>query len=482
MTVQSQEPKIRRRFLAGDQDAFARLSGDHNPLHVDPLAARRLIFGGPVVHGVHLLLWALDVFVRPTKVFITNLSVQFVAPILVGAEVALDGEISGPSRHHLRITNKNGEPIVVIDVTWADYNNDPKNWGASLNPDCPEIKVPRIVSSKDVANILGGLDLHLNPNLAGKLFPHLSKAIDPSLLAAVLATSRIVGMEYPGQHSIFSSMSFDAVEKPTSSSTLDYRVVRVRPSLSVTDIEISGGGLEGRIRALFRPPPAIQAKIGELSPQVNNHEFTGQRALIIGGSRGLGEVTAKLLAVGGADVRLTYHVGQEDGERVKNEITDSGGRAKCFAFDVLAPLSHLTKLLENERKTTMLGYFATPHIGAGTNNSYSDDYFRRLMRTYVDGFRSTVKAISADSGNKKLKVLYPSSIYVVDASSNVKEYAAAKEAGERVCAELSTEIGFKFVAPRFPRLATDQTVRLFSKQAPDASTILLDAIRQLMEK
>jgi len=482
MTVQSQEPKVWRRFQAGDQDAFARLSGDHNPLHVDPLAARRLIFGGPVVHGVHLLLWALDVFVRPTKVSITNLSVQFVVPILVGAEVALDGETSEPSRHHLRITNKNGEPVVVIDVTWADYNNDPKNWGASLNPDCPEIKEPRIVSSKDVANILGCLDLHLNPNLAWKLFPHLSKALDPSLLAAVLATSRIVGMEYPGQHSIFSSMSFDVVEKPTSSSTLDYRVVRVRPGLSVTDIEISGGGLKGRIRALFRPPPAIQAKIGELSAQVNNHEFAGQRALIIGGSRGLGEVTAKLLAVGGADVRLTYHVGQEDGERVKNEITDNGGHAKCFAFDVLASVPHLTKQLENGRQTTMLGYFATPHIGTGTNNSFSDAFFQRLMRTYVDGFRSTVRAISADSGDKKLKVLYPSSVYVVDASSNLKEYAAAKEAGERVCAELSTEIGFKFVAPRFPRLATDQTVRLFSEKVPDASTILLDAIRQLLDK
>ena len=65
MTVQSLKPKMRRRFQAADQDAFAHLSGDHNPLHVDPVAARRLIFGGPVVHGIHLLLWALDAFVRP---------------------------------------------------------------------------------------------------------------------------------------------------------------------------------------------------------------------------------------------------------------------------------------------------------------------------------------------------------------------------------------------------------------------------------
>ncbi|HNC74922.1 MAG TPA: MaoC/PaaZ C-terminal domain-containing protein, partial [Elusimicrobiota bacterium] len=35
------------------QNAFARLSGDANPLHVDPAAARRLLFGRAVVHGVH---------------------------------------------------------------------------------------------------------------------------------------------------------------------------------------------------------------------------------------------------------------------------------------------------------------------------------------------------------------------------------------------------------------------------------------------
>ena len=50
-----------RTFTLDDQLAFAALAGDFNPLHVDPLAARRLIFGEVVVHGVHAVLWALDV-------------------------------------------------------------------------------------------------------------------------------------------------------------------------------------------------------------------------------------------------------------------------------------------------------------------------------------------------------------------------------------------------------------------------------------
>ena len=49
-----------RSFSIADQTAFATLSGDFNPLHIDAVAARRLMFGRPVVHGIHLLLWALD--------------------------------------------------------------------------------------------------------------------------------------------------------------------------------------------------------------------------------------------------------------------------------------------------------------------------------------------------------------------------------------------------------------------------------------
>ena len=49
-----------RRFTVADQADFAAMSGDFNPMHMDPLAARRTQAGEPVVHGMHALLWVLD--------------------------------------------------------------------------------------------------------------------------------------------------------------------------------------------------------------------------------------------------------------------------------------------------------------------------------------------------------------------------------------------------------------------------------------
>lgn len=72
-----------RHFGRADQDAFAALSGDWNPIHVDPVAARRLLFGEPVTHGVHLAMWALDALAaaRPEIAGFARIAVPAAAPI-----------------------------------------------------------------------------------------------------------------------------------------------------------------------------------------------------------------------------------------------------------------------------------------------------------------------------------------------------------------------------------------------------------------
>ena len=54
-------------FLIEDTTEFARISGDWNPIHTDVIAARRLIAGEAVVHGILGLLWAIESYVDNHK-------------------------------------------------------------------------------------------------------------------------------------------------------------------------------------------------------------------------------------------------------------------------------------------------------------------------------------------------------------------------------------------------------------------------------
>src|SRR5665213_791706 len=79
-------PNTERIFGMPDQIAFAAFSGDYNPIHVDAIYARRTQAGAPVVHGIHILLWALEVLLqfdlRPQT--IRSFRGRFRAPLLVG--------------------------------------------------------------------------------------------------------------------------------------------------------------------------------------------------------------------------------------------------------------------------------------------------------------------------------------------------------------------------------------------------------------
>ena len=81
-----------RTFDADDQVLFAGLTGDFNPIHMDPIAARRTQAGAAVVHGIHAILWALDKLVELGSITeqIVSLKVQFTNFIHVGKSSGVD--------------------------------------------------------------------------------------------------------------------------------------------------------------------------------------------------------------------------------------------------------------------------------------------------------------------------------------------------------------------------------------------------------
>ena len=62
--------------------------------------------------------------------------------------------------------------------------------------------------------------------------------------------------------------------------------------------------------------------------------LAGKRALVTGGSRGIGAATARLLARSGADVAITYRTRQADADVVAAEIAALGRRASAHRIEL----------------------------------------------------------------------------------------------------------------------------------------------------
>lgn len=79
-------------------DAFARVSGDDNPIHVDPAFSARTTFGRTVSHGmlIYARLWGLIRQARPEARQVSQ-SMMFPNPAFTGEEVVLTvtGDLPG---------------------------------------------------------------------------------------------------------------------------------------------------------------------------------------------------------------------------------------------------------------------------------------------------------------------------------------------------------------------------------------------------
>lgn len=109
-----------RLVTGADVRAFAELSGDWNPIHLDPAAARHAGFEGPIAHGALGLSVATGLanqlaLTRGTLVALVGLSWRFRGPIYHGDQVTL----------HLRVSAKRatGNPARGLVTLAAELRN-----------------------------------------------------------------------------------------------------------------------------------------------------------------------------------------------------------------------------------------------------------------------------------------------------------------------------------------------------------------------
>jgi hypothetical protein len=97
----------------------------------------------------------------------------------------------------------------------------------------------------------------------------------------------------------------------------------------------------------------------------------------------------------------------------------------------------------------------------------------------VTGFFETVRLLQHQESAVR-GVLYPSSVFVEELPKSFGEYAAAKMAGETLCAYLEkTHKDLVIHRPRLPRVATDQTASLVPAKRESSAVVMLEHLRHL---
>jgi MaoC like domain/short chain dehydrogenase len=463
-----------RNFNLEDQKVFATYSGDWNPIHIDPVYARRYPSGNAIVHGIHALLWAMNSWSKktPKKVGIDKIHVRFVNPINLGDEVVCRVIENDDCRVKLELCVES-KKVLLLDFSIEQTNI---SVAQPIDGTAHPFEVPATLQIGDLHGKTGAWPLDIEYQQTKYLFPELSNVTSLNFIAVLVHTSRLIGMTCPGLNSLYSELELSRTTNEDVRS-FKYKVLNTDKRFGLASIETSGGGFLGKAHAFLRKPPINQSDFTEIKKHVSTKAFSGQKVLVIGGSRGLGELTAKYLAAGGADVCLTYFQGESDAKRVVNEIKESCGNAYAFKFDIEKSFEPELIFPDNWRPTGLF-YFATPAIFLGDRIGFSSNLLNQFSYFYITAFINIVEKLYK-SGLRK--AFYPSSVALNELPIDMAEYSIAKVGGELACEILmKRHKDMKIFFPRLPRLETDQTVSLLPVNNLESLPIMSAAINEMM--
>jgi acyl dehydratase/NAD(P)-dependent dehydrogenase (short-subunit alcohol dehydrogenase family) len=462
---------------------FAYVSRDFNPLHLDAVAARRTRFGQTLIHGVSGTIKALDVLLERTGIQaeLRSIRVKYSKPATQGQTLEVFEQTTQDMTRLELFADGTRCQVIELEILGVGNSHHPTGDGLSA---CATSRDTPVERSIECCNGLSGeVALCWDGTLMHTLFPSASRLLPAHQLAILLASTRIVGMQCPGLHSVFAQLDLRfCAPGPEVAARVDdplqYRVLSTDPRIDRIELALDSAAAHGTVEAFFRPPPAQQAGVRQIAELVSSDEFSTQNALVIGGSRGLGEVISKVLAAGGANLMLTYAAGRQDADSVATDIGRDLATPRVCHYNVLEGIFP-QEMTEFCASVTHIYYLASPTIAKSDAGKWDRQLFTRYCDFYIDGLATLLQQVmQLRNIGRDLQVFIPSSVFLQQSVKGFDEYIAAKSAAEAFvkCFEKSHR-NCTVVAPRLPRLYTDQTSN--SKNADEQQTlkVIIDELR-----
>jgi NAD(P)-dependent dehydrogenase (short-subunit alcohol dehydrogenase family) len=353
------ERRILEEFTISDAmvQHFADLTGDRNALHLDGEVARRFRFRQPVVHGMlpFSFIAALGEGFPGSVLEFSSFDVRFVAPVVSGAAVRLDAHAVPTPAGDFAFTaawsgSAPGATLIQASGRFAtrEPSRDLSNTAGSAQT-CL-VTEPLSENTYTIDQLEGRSETVPFTVDGGALARFAERVFEPALgralhlcpnLAATLLLSTLVGMRLPGRFATFVSckVTFAGAVALGTPGQLRGSVEGVTPAGESASIRASilqrGEELAAaRLKVLVNPAPKPTIGCEVIRQQHLEPGVRGKVAVVTGSSRGIGEATAKLLAMHGARTVVHYFRGRHDARVIVDDIRSAGGEAVALGCDI----------------------------------------------------------------------------------------------------------------------------------------------------
>ena len=454
---------IEKIFTLEDQKTFAKLSGDYNPIHLSPIEARRTITGQCIVHGIHLFLWVLELLAKSENINYGKYRMKFIRPVTLNEIYNIEFE-NNFSQIYIKRNNIIYSRLEIekndINYKTIDNINLPLK---STNKIPNEIEQKEVYKSKKLEDSFYG-----KKELCKILFKNLSIKFGDGLICQICSLSEIIGMRLPGLNSLFSKAE---IEIGNENYTNSVQIANFDSRSKKVIIKCDYRNLSAKLEAFFRPSPVQNLNCKDIKNKYRL-DMKGVKALIIGGSRGIGECVAKLLAVGGAESVITFNSGKVDADKIIKDIKEWGSKSEVINLNINENEINLKDI----EGINQVYYFASPRIEINRSPVFDKLLYDKYYQFYVKGLTKVIESLDIEMLQS---IFFPSTIFIESKNQLFKEYIKAKEEGEINCEYIKNKYGIRIIKPRLPVLLTDQTISILPRKTKNIYTTIIPYLEKM---